>query len=85
MILVPFQLVEVVPPVGQQRAGDQVEPGSDAGPLVFDLLDKTGQLIAADVSHVLHLVPVGVEGQVRSQEEDVVNLVLAPLAVLGLS
>ena len=76
-----LQIVQLVPPLRQKRAGNQVEPRCHAWPILFSLAYEKLELVPIDVLDGLDLVPVGVEGEVRPQEEDVVDLVLAPFSV----
>lgn len=81
-------LLEPVPPVEQHALADQPEPGGVLEGLVLaglglDVPEHLPQLAGADPPRVPDLVDVDVQGDVGLDEEDVVDLVLPPLAVRG--
>lgn len=74
------EVVEVAPPLEQEGVADKLEPwGKDQG-LVFE---HQLQISLTDVLVVLDLIVVCVDGEVLggSEDQDVVYLVLTPLAV----
>jgi hypothetical protein len=72
--------VQVVPPLKQHALANELEP---RGELVRLVLEHCLQLIRRDVLRVAHLVRVDVQVDIGLDEQDVINLVLAPLAVTG--
>lgn len=72
--------VQVIPPLKQHALANELEPRRE---LVRLVLEHCLQLVCRDVLRVAHLVRVDVQVNVGLDEEDVINLVLAPLAVTG--
>lgn len=85
MICELFEVLQVVPPGEQEGVSDEAEPRRDLRFASFRLLQQLLQLLLGDVAMALHLVGVGLQLHVALQEQDVVDLVLAPHPVrLGL-
>lgn len=72
--------IEVLPPLKEHGVANELEPRCENQAGVVELLLE---LLRSDVLCISDLVPVNVEIDVGLDEEDVVNLVLTPLAVAG--
>lgn len=78
MIFVGLQLIQIVPPQPQSVLEDQVEPRRQgAGELGQVLVE----FLPGDVADLRDLVGIRPHGDVRLEEEHVIDLVLAPHSV----
>ena len=86
--MVELPLHHGVPPLEEHALADETEPGSILQGFVctslsFDVGEHLLELILADPSGVAHFICVNVESNVGLDKEDVVDLMLAPLAITG--
>lgn len=78
MILVKLQLIQIIPPQPQPVLQDQVEPRRQR---TGELGQVLVQLPPRHVADLRDLVRIRLDGDVRLQEQHVVDLVLAPFPV----
>jgi len=83
VVLELLQVIQILPPAHQPCVGDETEPGRElhADPLLLG--QQVRQLAARHVQHARDLVGIGGQLDVSAEDEDVVHLVLAPLAALA--
>lgn len=86
--IIQFAVLQGIPPFEQEALTDESEPWGVLQVLVFaglgfHILEHLSKLVGADPPDVSDFVLIDVAGDVCLDEQNVVDLVLAPFAVAG--